>query len=173
MSTPVPNPPQGKGMTFSFSHAPSLIQQERELHLFSRGQPRAVRLPPQRCGSSKRKRLCFGSASHAQQSSSWVVQSYAQCDGWGWSIRRRGARACDTQPHTQHAPHPLASKHRTSCSRALREPLTGGGAPRGVEWLLHHIPRCVFPIFPKQNKAVLKTTLSVEQLTKNKSTNKT
>lgn len=27
---PVPNPPQGKGMTFSFSHAPSLIQQERE-----------------------------------------------------------------------------------------------------------------------------------------------
>lgn len=132
MSTPVPNPPQGKGMTFSFSHAPSLIQQERELHLFSRGQPRAVRLPPQRCGSSKRKRLCFGSASHAQQSSSWVVQSYAQCDGWGWSIRRRGARACETQPHTQHAPHPLASKHRTSCSRALREPLTGGGGHHGV-----------------------------------------
>lgn len=92
MSTPVPNHPRGIGMTFPFSHAPSVIQQEREPYLFSRGQPCAVRLPPQHRGSSKRKRLCFGSASHAQQSSFWVVQAYAQCKGCGWAILWRGAR---------------------------------------------------------------------------------
>lgn len=127
MSTPVPNPPRGKGMTFPFSHAPSLIQQEGEPDVFSRGQPRAIRLPPQRCGSSPRKRLCFGSASHAQQSSFWVLQSHAQCKGWGWSLWRRGARACGTQAHTE---HPRALEPRSSCCPALQEPLTGGGHHR-------------------------------------------
>lgn len=158
-------------MTFPFSHAPSLIQQERELYVFSRGQPCAVRLPPQRRGSGKRKRLCFGSASHAQQSSFWAVQSYAQCNACGWAIPRRGPGRGDPGAHPAGpVPRSKAPGQLLSCPPGAPG---GRGTPRGVKWLLHHIPWCIFPIFPKKNKAVLKTTLSVEQLTKNKSTNKT
>lgn len=148
MSTPVPNHPPGMGMTFPFSHAPGLIQPERERCLCSRGQPCAVRLPPQRRGSSKRKRLCFGSASHAQQSSFWAPQSYAQCSACGWAIRRRGARQCETLPV------PCLQSTEPAVLLPFQEPLLGqGGAPRGVKWLLHHIPRCVFPIFPKKEQS--------------------
>lgn len=146
MSTPVPNHPQGIGMTFPFSHAPSLIQQERERCLCSRGQPYAVRLPPQRRGSSKRKRLCFGSASHAQQSSFWAVQSYAQCSACGWAVR-------DPAAHPARCPCPAFKAPNQLLSCPPGAPDGRGGAPRGVKWLLHHIPRCVFPIFPKKEQS--------------------
>lgn len=168
MSTPVPNHPQGMGMTFPFSRAPGLIQPERERCLCSRGQPCAVRLPPQRRGSSKRKRLCFGSASHAQQSSFWAPQFYAQCSACGWAIRRRGARQCETLPV------PCLQSTEPAALLPFQEPLLGQGGHQGVSnGCCITFPDASSLFSQKKNKAVLKTTLSVEQLTKNKNTNKT
>lgn len=147
-------------MTFPFGHAPSLIQQERELCLFSRGC--AARLPPQRGGSSQRKRLCFGSASPAQQSSSCLAQPHARCTARGRSIGRRGPSRPSRSPR---APAPSPEPAAAVPSRS-----PGGGGHHGVSnGCCITLPDASSAFSPqKKNKAVLKTTLSVEQLTKNK-----